>query len=445
MARVLCTLDEPCWQADGRMAGLQVRVHELAGALRRAGHEVLVAAEPTPAVAALRPDYEIVPLASLPSLPPVDVWVTHPRLVARWADTLAGAALVVDGYESPFGSFLAHAAALLPRHGVRVAHAYRRTVADMLSAIVRADRVLCATESQRISYLTLLAALGRIGPADPSPEMVLTVCSGAAPAPPAPLVPARPAVLWAGGCYPWFDVDTLLRTLPAVVERVPDAELLFVGLGGVDGADVAASPLPNARRVHDAVQAAPALRARARFLPWCAYPARAGLYQEAAVAVCTYGAHLETTLAMRTRVIDLAWGGVPQVVSAGDPLSALLTESGAARAVPAGDVPALAGALVEILTDPARRAAMAAAAHALACGPLAWDRQVRPLAEYCTASARGARRRRPLAMPAAPVRVNDGWGRALVEAVQGMAARVGRLGARVVRRGRALARREAAA
>ena len=35
MARILLTLDEPLATPDGRMAGLGVRVHEMAGALAR--------------------------------------------------------------------------------------------------------------------------------------------------------------------------------------------------------------------------------------------------------------------------------------------------------------------------------------------------------------------------------------------------------------------------
>src|SRR5262245_18594134 len=188
MARILLTIDEPI---DGaRLAGLQVRVLEMSRALARAGHDVVTA---TPDEAA--------------GVGPVDVWITHPRLLAPLAGVVAARACVVDGYESPFGSFQPQATALLPRIGERAARDHRATRVTMLAAIASADRVVCANETQRVSYLTILSMLGRIGPHAPSTDVVLCVSSGASPDPPArphDAEPHAPVLLWCGGCYPWF-------------------------------------------------------------------------------------------------------------------------------------------------------------------------------------------------------------------------------------------------
>lgn len=425
MARVLLTIDEPICRPDGCMAGLQVRVHEMANALVRAGQDVVVA---VPAVGAAAPGacYRTVALRDVGQRRPLDAWITHPRLVAGLEAALPDVPLIVDGYESPFGSFLAQAAALLPRLGTRVIADYRATIVGMLAAVARADRVLCATESQRVSYLTLLAALGRIGPRDPGGDLVLRVCSGVPPltAPGAPRPAGAPVLLWSGGCYPWFDVETPLAAFPHIVAQVPDVRLLLAGVGGVDDAN-ASEPLAGARRIREAIAADPRLAARTTILPWLPYTRRGEAYAAADLALCTYGADLETDLAMRTRVLDLLWGGVPMIVSAGDELGHAAASHGAGRVVPPGDPAALATAVVDLLRDAEARTAMAAAARAVASGPLSWDHQIVPLAAYCAALAAGTPRAARVVAPAdAIMRLNDGWPRRAADAAATLARRL---------------------
>ena len=412
MARILFTLDEPT--GTGTIAGLQVRVLEMSGALARAGHDVVVA---TP--------------NELASVGSVDVWITHPRMVAPLADAVATRALVVDGYESPFGSFLAHAAALLPRIGERAITDYRATAVDHLTAIAAADRVLCANAAQRVSYLTILSMLGRIGPRTPDADVVLLVSSGASPDPPErPLdgTPHAPVLLWYGGCYPWFDVETYLAALPAIATRVPDVRLRFAGIDGVGDPDA----LPRARRIRDTA-AAPALAARTEIVPWMPYAERGELYASADVGVCTYGDHLETQLSMRTRVIDMIWGGLPLVVSAGDEMSRVVERHALGRTVRPGDPTALAGAVTELLADAASRRAASARARTLALGELSWDRQVAPLARWCADVATGVAVPEWRPSDDALVQLNDGPVRDLADAFRHLAWRAGnawRLGRR---------------
>ena len=61
-----------------------------------------------------------------------------------------------------------------------------------------------------------------------------------------------------------------------------------------------------------------------------------------------------------------AVGGFPEVA-----------EHGAARLVAPGDTKALAGALRELVDDPAAREELAAAARAAAAGPYSWDEAAR--------------------------------------------------------------------
>ena len=151
MARVLLVTDTPLFRADGRMAGLEVRVFEMARALAGHGHQVIVAEPAGGDTPAMSLPFTRTTLAACPSAEAVDVWIAHPRLVRANLPRLATVPLVVDGYESPFGSFFAHAAALRPTIGPRAAYDYRRTVATSAAALASADAVLCATPAHHAS------------------------------------------------------------------------------------------------------------------------------------------------------------------------------------------------------------------------------------------------------------------------------------------------------
>jgi hypothetical protein len=399
MARLLLLTDCALAPPDGRMAGLQVRVFEMARALAARGHEVTVA-EPAPGSGRTELDgFRLAELQAAGRLPAPDAWIAIPRLARRWRRRLGAAPLVLDGYETPFGSFLAYAAAQWPRYGRRVLGEYRDTVAEFLAALARADRVLAATPSQRVLYLTLLCALGRINPRNFGEDPVVMAPSGTSPEIPPAAIPEAlrpdggPVVLWAGGCYPWFDVETYLRAMPLVLRGEPRARFLFAGLGGRDHRGDGPSEHPLANRLRQAVAGSPELEARSRFLEWLRYAERGLAYAAADVGVCTYGDHLETLFSMRTRILDMIWGGLPVVASRGDALSDCLEREEIGTAVPAGDPAALAGAILRLLRDPALRRAMSARARRLAVTSLSWERQVEPLHRYCLQAAAGTHAR----------------------------------------------------
>ncbi len=201
---------------------------------------------------------------------------------------------------------------------------------------------------------------------------------------------------------------------------MPDVRFRFAGLDGV----AVDRELPLASRIRAVVAASPDLAARSEMVPWLPYAERGRLYADADVGVCTYGDHLETRLSMRTRVIDMVWGGLPLVVSAGDEMSRVVETEGLGRVVPPGDPVALADAVTALLVAPDARRAASARARALATGPLSWDRQVGPLARYCAAVAAGAvAATPPLADPL--VVLNDGRTVELADALHHVAWRAG--------------------
>jgi glycosyltransferase involved in cell wall biosynthesis len=96
---------------------------------------------------------------------------------------------------------------------------------------------------------------------------------------------------------------------------------------------------------------------------------------------------LYTGLAFGKPLVVSAVGGFPEVA-----------ETGAARLVPPGDTAALAGALRELIDDPAAREELAVAARAAAAGPYSWDEAARltlELYEELLAGAPTARDRPP--------------------------------------------------
>jgi glycosyltransferase involved in cell wall biosynthesis len=395
MAKILFVLDEVLFRADGRRAGLQIRAAGMAEALAKRGHHIVVA-EPRPGSSGDQsPAWRFVGLDTIASELPVAASIVHPLLLERHYGVLRACPIVADAYEFPFGSWLSHSASQLPRLGERVMYDYRRTMATYLRALVRADRVLCGTEAQRHGYLSILCTLGRINPRHYDADLVLTVPSGAPPDPPVREMPTDARliaikrsgliVLWYGGIYPWFDIDTYLGAMPLIADEVPSVQFLFAGIGGVDHRQGQPLTHPGAAKLLEHVQRDAGLRARTHFVDHVPYGERHQLFQASDVGVCTYGDHLETTFAMRGRLIDMIWGGLPPVATTGDAMSERLQAGGAGIAVPAGDAAALARAVASLLRDRVRSASMSAKARQLATTSLSWDHLVEPLHRYCSA------------------------------------------------------------
>ncbi len=168
-------------------------------------------------------------------------------------------------------------------------------------------------------------------------------------------MPDRPVVAFVGVLERYKAVDVLLDAWPAVVARIPDAQLLLVGAGSrQDEVEhrLAASGMASARRVDPMPQAElAAVLDRASCL---VLPSRSeGLPRIVLEA-----------MARGRPVVASDVGGMRELV---DPSTG--------RLVPAEDVLGLVDALVEVLADPEMARAMGASARARA-------EQRRPAAEY---------------------------------------------------------------
>ncbi|HEV7942195.1 MAG TPA: glycosyltransferase family 4 protein [Solirubrobacteraceae bacterium] len=186
----------------------------------------------------------------------------------------------------------------------------------------------------------------------------------AAPAGPPPFgqEPPGPVVLFFGLIRPYKGLDVLLqawRSLSAGqrgqaqlwVAGMPRMDLGQYGLAGVE------TPAGRSAAAQEGIHVAPAFIADAD-LP--AYFARADLVVLPYREIDQSGV-LFTALAFGKPLLLSDIGGFPEIAA-----------TGAATTVPAGDPEVLAGALTQLLGDPAALTRMAAAAQAAADGPYSW-------------------------------------------------------------------------
>lgn len=375
------------------MAGPGIRYWELARAL--APHAAVTLAAPRPielaAPGVATAHFAWGDAASLAALTArADAILANGYLLAPHPELAeAPARLILDLYDPTLLENLELTRTATP------AERQQRSAADIAllnRQLAAGDSFLCATERQRDLYVGALMAAGRVTPAqveaDPQLRALIDVVPFGLPAePPArvgpglraalpALGPDDPIILWSGGLWDWMDPLTLVQTMPAVLARVPNARLVF--LAGRHPGAVATPRAPLAARE---LAAELGLLDTAVFFyeQWVPYHSRADVLLDAAVVVSLHRQHLETAYAaLRSRVLDHLWAGLPSLLSDGDQAAALAREHGIGLVVPPEDPIAVAEALAGLLADEAARGVMAARARALA-PRFAWPALVRPI------------------------------------------------------------------
>jgi glycosyltransferase involved in cell wall biosynthesis len=293
------------------------------------------------------------------------------------------------------------------------------------------DLFLCSSAEQRLYYLGLLTALGRVNPlateSDPTlsgliAELPFGVPEGEPPArrPRTCVLPGvddDAPVLYFGGIYDWYDPLLLLDALPELLAADPRTTVLFVEHPHPD-----LMPLSAAAQARTAAEQRGWLGRQVQLVPWQPYWQRFDPPLTADIAVVTHRPGLETDLSLRTRLVDLLWLGLPVVVTAGGTMARVVQETGAGRVVPAGDAGALARAVRELLDDPQLRLKAAHAGRTWAA-TRTWKALAQPLLSFAERPWRDRHKHRFAA--AAPGEV------AAVEPLIGrIARRLRRLGAR---------------
>lgn len=379
-----------------RMAGPGIRYWELARALAAHATVSLVAPQPIDLVApgVATGSYAWGDAAALDThLARADavlangyVLEAHPELAAT------GLPLIVDLYDP---TLLENLELLRGAAPAERAERTRHDVALLGRQLAAGDLFLCATERQRDLYIGALMGAGRVTPvradADPLLRGLIDLVPFGLPAEPPvrngpglraalPGVGANdPIVLWSGGLWDWMDPLTLVRAMPALLEQVPSARLVFLA-----GSHPGAVAKPQAPGQAQAIAAELGLLNTHIFFysEWVPYAQRADVLLDATVVVSLHRQHLETAYAaLRSRFLDHLWAGLPSVLSDGDQAAALAREHDLGLVVPAQDPPAVAAALASLLTDHELRARQAA--QVLASAPrFAWPTLVRPIVQF---------------------------------------------------------------
>ncbi len=376
-----------------KMAGPGIRYWELARVLARALPVVLAIPN-----AAWMPDVGVQVWSYRPdaweSLAPV---AEAARTIVLCGDVLAWfpqlmqgkTPLVVDGYDPHPLETLALFAGT-PEQAQR--HQERERILAMQCRA--GDFFICASERQRDWWIGLLEANGRINAqtyqADPALRRLVDVVPFGLPAQPpqhtkpvlkgvAPGIDSEAKViLWGGGLWEWLDPLTLLRAFPRVLERYPEARLVFPGTQHPN------TDVPAMRMHTRAVQLAHdlGLQPYVFFGEWTPYADWQNYLLEADVGVALHFDTLETRMAFRTRVLDYIWVGLPMILTEGDATGDLVAQHGLGRLVAFEDVDGVAEALLDVLAQP--RETWEARFSTLRV-QLRWERAAEPLVRFCQA------------------------------------------------------------
>jgi glycosyltransferase involved in cell wall biosynthesis len=403
MSRVLLVCPEPL--GHGQPAGIGIRFVEMARVLRADGHTVAVLSRDGGFVAECRTGVTT-PENLLQFSSESDVAVVQGHVANDLFAHAKPIPVVVDLYD-PFIVENLH------YYATRGAEVFHHDHATLVNSLARGDLFLCASNAQRLFYLGLLLAVGRLNPIlfqdDPRVESLIRIApfgvqeprgtigpmgqmgqmgesDRAAPirplgpiGPMSPIVSPGPHVLF-GGIYDWYDPLLAIDAVALARERVPAITLTFTHHPNPEltPQGILADTIKYARK-YDFV----------RFEPWATYDQRGTFFERFGAALLTFPQSLETDLAMRTRIYDYLWGGLPIVTSSAPGTDELLLRYGAGLVVSEpeignrkSEIASFADALVQTLTDHSRHEAMRAGARTFA-QEHQWTRTLEPLREFC--------------------------------------------------------------
>lgn len=381
MSRVVLVCPERL--APGLPAGVGIRFLEFARVLVADGHEVTVLSADggeVPGCSCFVTD----PEAIRDSSSKADVIVVQGHVANDLFAHGTTRPTVVDLYDP----YLVENFHYFSVHGREV---FDHDHSTLMRSLSRGDLFLCASESQRLFYLGLLAATRRLNPIVFESDHTLRSLIAIAPfgVPPQRAVPDKtasgPSLLF-GGIYDWYDPILAIEAVAAARERIPGLSLAF-------------TRHPNSEETPQAVAAKAETFVRERgftefvsFEPWVPYADRVPFYDRFNAAILTFPPSLETDLAMRTRVLDYLWAGLPVITSPGRGTDELVERYRAGAIVHEQTVGAFAAAIRKAFSraDSLREMMDGAASFA---ADFQWERTLEPLREFCQAPREDASKR----------------------------------------------------
>ncbi|MEA2166682.1 MAG: hypothetical protein QOK37_4809 [Thermoanaerobaculia bacterium] len=315
MTRALLVCPEPL--GHRQPAGIGIRFLEMARVLIDDGHKVTLLSRDAGAVPGCRCD-AITPETLQRYSREADVAIVQGHAANEVFAHAATIPTVVDLYDP----FIVENLHYYPSRGAEV---FSHDHATLIQSLLRGDLFLCASEAQRLFYLGALLATGRVNPiafeSDPTLHALIRIAPfGVAPPGTARVSPAAsdvetraggtpavPGVLF-GGIYDWYDPILAIEAVAIARATMPDITLTFT-----------THPNPSLTPQGKLADAMRMVKQKSldfvRFEPWVPYEDRSAFFARFGAALMTFSPSIETDLAMRTRVYDYIWGGLPIVTS----------------------------------------------------------------------------------------------------------------------------------
>lgn len=275
---------------------------------------------------------------------------------------------------------------------------------DLFVYLRQGDFFTCTLNSQVDFWMGALLAAGRINEANlrrqPSLENLLAVVPFGLPAhaPPAPvrcmkgivpgIDPTDRVLYWGGGIWDWTDPDTYLDALAVVFRQRSGVRAVFGALHHFSPEIVPA--MDAAGRLLERVRREGWLGSRVFFLDWVPYDRRSDFLQEADLGVSLVQRTLENRYAIRSRLLDHLWTGLPAVLTAGDEMAGVLASAGLARLIAPVDAQAAAEAILDWLDQPPSARAAAQAGMTDLRQRFAWPNAVLPVVTFLRSPRRAA-------------------------------------------------------
>ncbi len=361
MTRILLVCPEPL--GHGQPAGIGIRFLEIANVLRQDGHHVTLMSRDDNTAENLARNSESADVAVVQGHVANDFFV-HARTIPT----------VIDLYDP----FIVENLHYFPSHGAAV---FAHDHATLMNAIARGDFFLCASEAQRLFYLGVFLAAGRLNPVlfetDPDMRSLIALAPFGVQTPRLHSAPdlQNPQILF-GGIYDWYDPILAIDAIALAREHLPGLTLTF-----------STHPNPSMTPQGKTALAMEHVKNHGfasfiRFEPWAEYERRGEFLDRFAAALMTFPQSLETDLSMRTRVYDYLWAGLPIVSSSAPGTDEILTRYGAGTIVRSESPSDFANALLRIIRDD--HATMTAGTAQFA-SEHQWANVLTPLREFCRA------------------------------------------------------------
>lgn len=379
-----------------RIQGIGIRFLEMGRELQRHGHEVVlwVPNEDIPSCT----DVKTVPLwgpAFRAYLKKSAVVIVHGHIsetyfaILKEEKIVSDPPLVVDLYDP----FLVENLQYTPLLGEDV---FFRDRSVLFRQIVHGDFFLTGSEDQRLFYIGLMLALGRVLPQTYHKDPTLRNLIDTAPFGVHPMdaecveelpgklkgtvsgIGPKDLVIFFGGVYEWYDPVLLLEGLRPFVQDGWPVRVVFCSNPNPE-----TTPQRRLAEVRRWADAAGWTGKQVIFIPWFPYQERFRYYKDVDVAVSLHQPSLETELSFRTRLLDFMNAGLPLIITEGGAAARKVQEAGCGRVVRPGNREDLHQALRYYLENPRQRRLDGEAGRRWVQNRMSWSRVLEPLVRFC--------------------------------------------------------------